>query len=100
MQHTCAGLQELIQQRLKKLYFRAPSISMPSATSIVRDHPLFSHFSTPDLCKVLEMGNTHVFDPNAELFKRGQNATKVYVILRGTISRRVCLHSPSRHLFS
>jgi CRP-like cAMP-binding protein len=82
-------VQELIQQRMKALYFRPPSIKLPSASEVVRRHPLFAHLSPENLQRVLEVGDTHIFDPNSKIFEVGQTATRVYLVLRGTVSKQV-----------
>ena len=82
-------MQELIQQRLKALYFRPPSIKLPSASEVVRRHPLFAHLAAEDLHRVLEVGDTHIYDPNSKIFEAGQPATRMYLVLRGTVSKQV-----------
>ena len=85
----CEHLQDLIQQRLKALYFRARYMKLPSAAETVRRHPLFSHLSQEDLKQVLEVGDTHLYDCNTKLFEAGQTASRVFIILRGTVSQQV-----------
>jgi hypothetical protein len=86
-------MQDLIHQQLKKLYFRAPVIDLPSTWQVVQQHYLFEHFSDDDLRKIMESGDTAIFNPNDELFHTGDAASRIYVILRGTASRKVRVHT-------
>ena len=47
---------------------------------------------------MLKTGDTHVYDSNTKLFEAGQEAAKVFVLLRGTASKQarppcVCMHA-------
>eukprot|EP00892_Ulva_mutabilis_P004618 jgi/Ulvmu1/2528/UM138_0033.1 len=78
---------DLCYQRLKALYFRSPTIDLPSTWEVVKGHYLFDHFDEADLRHVLESGEAVTFNPNADLFRHGQPASRVFIILRGTAGR-------------
>ena len=56
----------------------------------MKGHFLFEHFEESDLRRVLESGEAVIFNPNADLFRIGQPPSRVFILLRGTASRRVC----------
>lgn len=60
---------------------------MPSASEVVTQHPLFSHLDPADMRRVLEVGDVHVFDVNTPLFEQGEKPSRVFIILRGTVSQ-------------
>lgn len=97
-------MQDLCYQRLKALYFRAPTIDLPSTWEVVKGHYLFEHFEEEDLRRVLESGEAVYFNPNADLFRHGQPSSRVFIILRGTATRRVrppslCLPCSRPHVY-
>jgi hypothetical protein len=83
------ALQELIHERMKKLYFCAPTLDLPSTWEVIKKHYLFDHFSEEELHEVMESGDIVLYNPNDALFVAGAPAMRVFFILRGSATRRV-----------